>query len=736
MGALCCMTMLIGGASSGYAEEAKPGDSASPAAPGVPGAVAPAKDPIVVNGDQVEYFHERKEVVGTGNISITYKDVILTCDRITVLLDTRDAICEGNVKIRQKDAYFSGDRITYNFDTRQGSIDNGYLNAYPMFGRAQKLEKAPMKDEFTMTEGYMTTCDLPHPHYRIRAKQVKVYLNDRVEASNIVAYLGNVPVFYIPRYTQPLDDRKTHITVMPGQSSDWGYYVLTAYRYYLNDKSRGDVLLDYRTKQGLGAGVNHYLDTDKVGRGAFKFYFDQENNILSVDKDKDAPVKNRYRYQYRHRWDMPEVDSYLIGEFNYLSDRDVIKDYFYNEYEEIGDHPDNYISLITTKQDYTTEFLMRKRFNNFYNVVERLPEFKININNFRIGETNFYYTGAASAGYLNEVFDNTNITDGLKDVGVVRADAYNQVSYAARLFRAYSVTPYAGIRETYYSRNAFGETNQVRTLFNAGVDTQVKYYKIYDVQSNFLGLDINKLRHIITPSANYYFAHQPTIAPGNLHQFDEIDALWASNGILLGLENRLQTKRLTDGAMKSVDLATLIVSSDYMFRLDKGNTRMKQSKFRTVELQLELIPYSWAYLMSKMSINTKKYNIQTGSVDLVMNGGEKWQAVFGTRFENTETEESTLVSLDCSYRFNKDWKVRAYERFNATKGSFEEMEYTVYRDLHCWVAEFIYNVKQESEASLNHSVWMVMRLKAFPEYPIGMKQTLSRPRFGAAGEQQ
>ncbi|MDP2928564.1 MAG: hypothetical protein Q8O01_00685, partial [Candidatus Omnitrophota bacterium] len=31
--------------------------------------------PIVVNGDKVEYFHEQKKVIGTGNISIDYQDV-------------------------------------------------------------------------------------------------------------------------------------------------------------------------------------------------------------------------------------------------------------------------------------------------------------------------------------------------------------------------------------------------------------------------------------------------------------------------------------------------------------------------------------------------------------------------------------------------------------------------------------------------------------------------------------
>lgn len=700
-------------------------DQTAPADP-----TAASKDPIVVNGDQVEYFHEKKQVVGTGNVSITYKDIVLTCDRITVYLDTREGLAEGNVKVRQKDAYFTGDKMLYNFDTRKGSIDNGYVNAYPMFGRAQHLEKAPMKDEFALTEGSLTTCDLPNPHYRIRAKQVKVFLNDRIEAKDIIVYLGNTPVFYWPYYTQPLKDRKTHVTIIPGEGKDWGYYVLTAYRYYLNERSKGDILLDYRTKKGLAEGINHYLNTEKVGDGAFKFYYTHENDQLAWDPSGE--IRNRYRYQYRHRWDMKDVDSYLIAEVNKLSDRDVIKDYFYNEYEELGDVPDNYISLITAKRDYTSEFLVRFQANNFNTVVQRLPEYKINMYNYKIGNTQFYYNGQLSGVYLNEAFDNTT-GEAQKNIGTVRFDNYNQLSYAARLFKAVSTTPYVGMRETYYSRNRWGDTNLMRMAFNAGVDNQVKFYKVYDVTTNWAGLEINKLRHIITPMANYYFVHQPTISPDNLNQFDAIDAIDTQNGVFLGIENRLQTKRGSPGNMKSVDLATLLVGTDYMFRLEKNNWNMKSNKFKSVDLQLELIPYSWAYLVAKMSVNTKKYTVQSGSVDLVMSGGEKWQLVFGTRTENTETEDSTLISLDASYRFNKNWKVRAYERWNATKGCFEEMEYTIYRDLHCWVAEFIYDIKDNMA---NHQFWLVMRLKAFPDYPVGFRRTLSRPRFGEAGTTQ
>ncbi len=695
----------------------------------------PSKEPIVVNGDKVEYFHEQKEVIGTGNISITYRDVVLTCEKVQVYLDTREAIAEGNVRVTQKGAYFTGERMNYNFDTKKGTILQGYLNASPFYGKAQNVDKIANKDQFNLNRGYITTCDLEKPHYRLQARQVKVYLDDKIVAKHIVFFLGNTPVLYWPYYVQPLKDKKSHITVIPGQRSEWGYYALVSYRYHVDDNNRGDILLDYRSKKGLAEGVNHYYKIPQLGDGAFKVYYTDENSGLEY-QNTGSP-KLRYRYQWRHKWDVTD-DTLATAEFNKLSDIDVIKDYFYNEYEELGDQPDNYVSFVTQKSDYSTELLFRKSFNKFLTVVERLPEYSIIIPNFRLfKDVPFYYKANASGVYLNKTFASTYVdpVTGVtppKDLSVARLDVYNQLSYAARFFKALNVTPYAGTEDTYYSRNKWGDTNLIRTIFQAGVDNSIKFYKVYDVETNYLGLDIHKLRHIITPTVGYFYTHQPTVSPYNLNQFDQIDAVTAQNGFHLALENRLQTKRGDGDQMKSVDLATLIISTDYLFRLKKNNWDIKDDKLNNVDFLLELIPYSWTYLVSRMTVNTKTSSIQTAGNDIVFNGGDKWQLAVGQRYENTTTGSTNLFTMDATYRINSKWMVRAYERINVQKRSVEEQEYTITRDLHCWIAEFTYNVKDVGDQSL----WLVMKLKAFPEYPIGLKRTYSRPRFGSTSDRQ
>lgn len=688
------------------------------------------KEPIVVNGDNVEYFQEKKMVTGTGNVSIKYKDIELTCEKITVYLDTREAIAEGNVKVTQKGAYFTGERMNYNFDTKKGTVLTGYFASRPFYGKAEQVDKVENKDEYKLERGYISTCDLENPHYRLQARHVEIYLNDKVIAKHIILFIGKVPVMYFPYYVQSLKQRKNYVTVMAGKKKEWGYYVLGGYRYQMNDVLKGDVMLDYRTKDGLGlaGGVNNYHDFGEMGKGAFKVYYTKENGD-GLKNDHPGEIMRRYRYQLRHYWDVGyDSDTTALLEFNKLSDANVIKDYFYNEYEEIGDNPDNYLTFITKKKDFTTEFLIRKRFNKFQTVIERLPEYKININNMRFfSDIPLYYTMATSGVYLNSLLPANGTI--LKGTDTVRFDTNNQISYTFQFLRTLNIAPFVGAEDTYYSRTLGGESNRIRTVLNAGVANSVKFYRVFDVATNFLGLDINKLRHIITPTANYYYTHQPAIGPEKLIQFDEIDAIDKQNHVVLGLENRLQTKRMIDGQFKSVDLATLLISSDYIFRMKKDTGTLYKQKFSTLDLRLEVIPYSWLYSVSQLSYNPKNSAVKTASLDIDASISNKWSLGARYEYQKEDTGVQNLLTADMTYKINDKWRIRAYETYSFFKKSLLEEEYTIYRDLHCAIAEMTLRIApHDSEAGL----WFAIRLKAFPETPIGLKQTYSRPRFGPA----
>jgi LPS-assembly protein len=190
----------------------------------------------------------------------------------------------------------------------------------------------------------------------------------------------------------------------------------------------------------------------------------------------------------------------------------------------------------------------------------------------QIFNTLFYYESASSAGYYRQFFAATNnnlfsATNRPPAYSAARADTFHQLLLPWTFFNWLNVTPHAGGRFTWYSRESGpGGTNDEtdRAVFNTGVETSFKVSQLWAGATNSL-LDIDGLRHIIEPSVNYVFVPRPTTPLSQLPQFDSaspsllllpiqfpdydnIDSIDSQNVIRFGLRNALQTKR--DGQLQ------------------------------------------------------------------------------------------------------------------------------------------------------------------------------------------
>src|SRR6185436_9685597 len=117
-----------------------------------------------------------------------------------------------------------------------------------------------------------------------------------------------------------------------------------------------------------------------------------------------------------------------------------------------------------------------------------------------------------------------------------RLDTQNEISYPTKLgfveFR-----PFVGGQNTYYSRTINRDDyNTVRGQFKTGADLSTKFFRVYDVEGKVLGMEVHRLRHIITPSIGYLYSHNATVATEKLDQFDSIDTLALSHSIGFSLE--------------------------------------------------------------------------------------------------------------------------------------------------------------------------------------------------------
>ncbi|MEA3489701.1 MAG: LPS assembly protein LptD [Candidatus Omnitrophota bacterium] len=706
-------------------EEAPPDDLLKLMKPG---------QPIIVDGDKVEYFEEEGKIVAEDNVSITYGEVKLTCDRIEVNTRTRQALCEGNVRIEQADGTLTGDRIRYDFARKRGEIIGGEVEAFPWFGCAEETGKVG-PNEYLLKKGYITTCDLNKPHYRIAGEEIRVFPDDKVIARNVVMYIGKVPVMWFPYYYHPIIQTRAKVQFIPGTNTDWGYFVLSAWRFYVKGNSKVDVLLDYREKKGFGLGENFYYNASDfgmpgLGEGIFRSYFIYQNGFGTYDPtafrgEGTEPVW-RKRFQWKHRI---EFDPGTVGilEFNKLSDEYVLKDYFYNEYEENSPIPANYISIISSKSNYIFSIEANKRFNDFYTVTQRMPELKLEIPDQRLWDTPLYYSSVGSA----TLFEKEYARDQNPPEQVARLDSSHKLSLVTNL-GPLNLTPYGTFRGTVYDHRKWSGQTVARVAVGGGLDAFMRFHRVFDYNTNALGLDINGIRHIIVPSAMYYHMHQPSVDKDTLYQMDAIDTLEKRNGITFSLENKLQTKRHHGKQLKSADLLRCILSVDYLFRMKKNNYQFQDDgKFRNLKLDVELSPNNWLYVDSRMEITPKNQAVKTCSIETSVHPSDSFRLALGYRYEKMNTSRNQLT-FDMDYVISPKWKIGLYERFDIEEGTIEEQQLSLIRDLHCWEVELTYNVDGGNFLKDKFTFWLAFRIKAFPDLYLGLSRSFTKRPAGSA----
>ncbi len=658
------------------------------------------KLPVVVDGDHVFYNSESKKIIAEGNVRITYKGVTIFCDKASV--DTIESIAkvEGNVKVQQQKGTIFGDRIIYDFKNKTANISDMHMASKPFYAFGKSVRKVSVK-KYVLEHGYITTCNLKKPHYRFAARKIIFYPGDKIVAKNVVFKVGDIPLFYIPYYMQPAKDKLPRVSVVPGSDHDMGMYMLTAWRYYYSESFKGRLHFDYYEKRGFGRGFTHSYNTKNLGKGMLKLYYISDKEGRSFDGYNTG--RDRYKFQWRHSWNMSSKDNLRV-EIHKFSDKYFMKDYFYREYER-DSHPLSY-ALFTHSFPYSVFSLRaQKRFNDFYTETEYLPEIKLDVFSRPVGNSNFYIDSTSSFSNLSY-----KIADSLEDRDVLRLDSHNTLSYQGKIAWL-NFKPYAGIRETFYSKDTSGDSGLYRTIFDSGIELSTKLYRLFDKGIDFLGMKADALKHIITPTIEYTYIHRPTTGRNRILQFDSIDSIDRENEIKFTLENKLQAK----SGDKTWDMLYFAPAVSYVF-----NQEARGSHWKKLESDFEFRPVENLYLENDATYDLDNKALTEMNTDLTWKS-KKCNLALGHNYTRGESSEITS-SLD--YEISKKLSFHSYQRFEAKTGQWEEQQYFFRRDLHCWLMDLGMDIDKDKAVSL----WVIFRIKAFPEVGINFRKSYRGPK--------
>jgi LPS-assembly protein len=746
---------------------------------------------IVIRADG-ENTYVGEIATADDNVVVHYKGDVIFADHMIFDRATRVMIATGNARIFTAGKVYRGDSITYNLDTKAITSANFSGAEYPRYVKGQQVT-TPGFNHYRLTNAYFTTSNRQNPSFRLKASTIEYRPNDEVVMKNVILFIGDVPVLYFPIFVQSLTDSRPTYQFQIGDSGQFGYFMDNQYNWVANDKMRGDVEFDIREKRGYAGGVDvqYYptLNSDML----LKTYYAQDNLYSqqdpsvpnspahgdSVDHNvyDGVPFDNRYRIAYQQYLQFgPDFSS--TADLNKWSDPWVTRDYFQSEYQQ-ENQPANFVSLNQTNPNFTISLLASPQVNPFFETVERLPEFEVDVKQQKIFNSPIEYTSQSSVVNFERKYADTkyfedplnypytsfpnnmpqttaynyyhpNQTPGynanqLNNYSAYRYDTYHEFSFPHQYFNFLSLVPRVGGRFTYYSddnsdlTDTTGDTGmssdkienaKARLAGDVGLEGDFKISRTWqNVHDSNLGID--GIRHEMEPFFDAQYAPAPTVSPNDIRGFDDrlystqLQPLdWTENNSIDSIDRQavvrfgIWNKIQTKRSGINYDLITLQTYADADFDHNFSSATPDTTLSNLFNnLSFNPTPQLQFNTRSSVAISGNSYNEIDNNA--VWSPDPSLSITVGDNYINHSPifSDSNQATLDLFYRLNEHWQVEAQEQFEATTGRLQLQEYTVYRDLDAWLLSMTYSDSEYNNES-NHTLYFSLTLKAFPKYQL------------------
>ena len=220
-----------------------------------------------------------------GDASIQQLDQLIRADRFTYSRTSTQWTAQGNVRYQDRDMLLSANEAKGSTDPNQATVSQVryQLLSSRGNGRAASAVLAD-KDHAKLDQATFSTCTLDSPGWEFRADDIELdQANGIGRAHDVTFRVGDVPVFWLPYASFPLDDRRKSGFLFPamGYSNQRGFDI--AAPYYLNLAPNFDATLTPRimTQRGVMLGGQFRYLTDS-SRGTV------EAEWLPNDRDTDT----------------------------------------------------------------------------------------------------------------------------------------------------------------------------------------------------------------------------------------------------------------------------------------------------------------------------------------------------------------------------------------------------------------------------------------------------------------
>jgi LPS-assembly protein len=433
----------------------------------------------------------------TGNAEITRDSQQITADVIEYNQPGDTADLDGNINYWDEALFLKSNEAYLQFDNGVGEFtDADYiLKDSRVRGSASKLV-LDIGTRTEMEDVQYTTCDPDDEFWKLTADEISLdHENNWGKAKNVVLKIKDIPVFYSPYMSFPLNKERKSGFLAPGygNTNRRGFEVRTP--YYWNISPNMDATLTPRI----------LTDSGVMAMGEYRYLFSRgggEVNFEYLANDNERQNKDRNALSITHRQKFLDSGN-LFFTYNRVSDKFYFEDFgsqisatstrFLERRGEVSYGGNNW-NIITRVQDYQT---VDRSIVATARPYKRLPQVLFNYGSPRTyGQVNY---GVGTETVYFQRGDNTTLTD---NVNGLRIHIQPYVSFPMRTVSTY-LEPKLSLDYTQYnledSANFSRNPNRVLPVFslNSGLFLE-RETKLFN--TNFLQTLEPRLFYLYTPN--------------------------------------------------------------------------------------------------------------------------------------------------------------------------------------------------------------------------------------------
>jgi LPS-assembly protein len=638
---------------------------------------------IHISADRMSQTNLDGTYSAEGNVVVLWKGLNLTADHVKYAAATHVLNANGSVVMTKGPTVLKGKSLVMNMESGLAEMDTTLLTL-PETGMSVASEKLIRmnENEFSAVSTELTTCDMPDPSWKLGSDKLNINLLGYATGRNVIFYVKDIPVLYIPWIAFPVVTEKRTGLLFPrfGYSKGKGaeldipaYWVISPSQDLLFD-------LDIMTRRGIGTGIDYRYIRKRDSEGHLNLFpiYDQ--------------VENRWRWQLaQEHKEIFSNDSNLRMAVNATSDRKFLNDFGEKSGEYNRQSSDTTINTLRTWQNYALTSYLRYN-EDLYAVDNRatlqtLPSLGVAAVRQLLFTMPLYFDLDSSA-------DNF-----YREAGVTGQRLYLLPRITMLPFKNdyLQTSLYVGAHIRGYNTDTHNRSSAVQSqsgnlLPEAGVRLSASLSRIYD--TDFLLL--KKIRHEIIPEVRYGFI--PVLNQQRLPFYDYSDRIIHQNMITLSATSVINGKFVSGDTTEYRDISRIKLSADY--KAD-GERRDLLTLVESLHPWSDLILESETLLTKQLRVTfDTRYNLYEKHLSTAVVGIEtddRQGNIVGVGYQMARNEVEYFEGR-VSTKLIKPLNLSYTARYSFDRSAFLESVYALEYRQKCWSVNFATHQRPGSQS--------------------------------------